>query len=85
MDCPRCTAKLKNIMQIKKHLRIPLQRRYQGGIVTMIKGDMRSSAEKEKGCIPTNGMIVTSECKSCHWKSIATYNKGNHEWITKVM
>lgn len=84
MDCPRCEQKLQGLMNLKKHERIKLQRRYQGGIITSIKGDTRSQDCAGLGQIPPNGMTVTDRCKSCGWTSIRVYNAGNRKWEQQV-
>ena len=64
MDCPHCEVEVKKVAGLKKHERVPVQRRYQGGIVTRYYG---MTALQEP--IPDGAMRI-DECKSCHWKSI---------------
>lgn len=80
MDCPKCKEKLKGLMNLKKHKRIPLQRRYAGGIITKVIGDTRPQTPEGRGRLPPDGMKIIDECKSCHWKSVMTYNAGNRQW-----
>lgn len=84
MDCPRCAEKLKGVAKLKKHERIPIQRRYQGGVKTRIIGDTRPNTNEGRGMLPPNGMVIIDECKSCHRKSVMRYNLGNRTWIQEV-
>ena len=81
MDCPRCEAKLKGVMKLPKNKRIPLQRRYKGGIITSVRGDTRKQTVEGMKELPPDGMTVTDECKSCHWKSTKRYDRHNRKWI----
>ena len=71
-------------MQLKKPERIKIQRRYQGGIITTIKGDTRAQTPIGLGMLPPDGMTVTDRCKSCGWTSIRVYNQGNRRWEQQV-
>ena len=81
MDCPKCKAVLEGVMKLKKHERIPVQRRHQGIVITRVIGDTRKQTPKGMGVLPPDGMTVIDECKSCHWKSVRKYNRAKRKWV----
>ena len=72
MDCPYCEAQLRKIgTQYKKRYEIiPIQRKFQGGIVTTRYGYKRGkTVDSLKESIP-DGVMFIDKCKSCGWTSV---------------
>lgn len=70
MDCPNCASELKKVIGKKKHEKIPVQRRYKGGIETSIYGDTRSRNDIARGIAAPVGAMKIDICISCKWTSI---------------
>ena len=69
MDCPNCSKKVREVEGRKKHERVPVLRRFRGGIKIIGRYGC-TDRQLTCGASPPEGAIIVEKCRSCGWMSI---------------